>query len=61
MTWLHHGRVRLADIVRQRGQRPLNLRKMPGQVVRLVLVDPAGAWAQDAPRMEVRLGWEVGG
>ncbi|HXG13459.1 MAG TPA: VIT domain-containing protein [Gemmataceae bacterium] len=50
-------RARLADVVRQRGERPLNLLRLPGQVVRLVLVDPAGAWAKAAPRLEVALGW----
>jgi Ca-activated chloride channel family protein len=50
-------RARLADVVRQRGERPLNLRKRPGQAVRLVLVDPAGAWGQGAPRLEVALRW----
>jgi Ca-activated chloride channel family protein len=50
-------RVRLTDLVRQRGERPLNLRKRPGQAVRLVLADPAGAWAQGTPRLEVALRW----
>jgi Ca-activated chloride channel family protein len=53
-------RVCLADIVRQAGKRPLNLRKLPGQVVRLVLVDPAGAWAQAPPNLEVALRWSAG-
>jgi Ca-activated chloride channel family protein len=52
-------RVRLADVIRQRGQRPLNLAKQPGQVVRIVLADPAGAWAKAAPRLEVALGWSA--
>jgi Ca-activated chloride channel family protein len=52
-------RVRLADLVRQRGERPLNLAKRPGQAVRLVLVDPAGTWAQGAPRLEVALRWRA--
>ncbi|MBA3531664.1 MAG: VWA domain-containing protein [Ardenticatenales bacterium] len=50
-------RVRLADLVRQGGKRPLNLRRQAGQVVRLVLVDPNGAWASGAPSMEVSLEW----
>jgi Ca-activated chloride channel family protein len=50
-------RVRLADVVRRRGERPLNLSKGPGQVVCVVLVDPAGAWAEGAPQIEVVLGW----
>lgn len=35
-------RVKLADLVRQRGQWQLNLRRQAGQAMRLVLVDPAG-------------------
>jgi Ca-activated chloride channel family protein len=49
-------RVRLADLVRQGGARPLNVRRLPGQVVRIVLLDPAGAWARNAPPVEVFLG-----
>ena len=49
-------RVRLADLVRQGGERPLNLRRRPGQRVRVVLIDPAGVWASGAPAIEVGLG-----
>ncbi|MBI3989468.1 MAG: VWA domain-containing protein [candidate division NC10 bacterium] len=51
-------RVRLADLVRQGGERPLNLVREPGQVVQIVLVDPAGAWATSAPQIEVELAWQ---
>jgi Ca-activated chloride channel family protein len=50
-------RVRLADLIKQRGERPLNLRKGPGQAVRISLADPAGAWARGAPRIELALAW----
>jgi Ca-activated chloride channel family protein len=49
-------RVRLADLLRQGGERPLNVRRQPGQVVRLVLLDPSGAWASGGPALEVSLG-----
>ena len=49
-------RVRLADLIRQGGERPLNVRHQPGQVVRIVLLDPNGAWAAGAPSLEVALG-----
>ncbi|HZS01277.1 MAG TPA: VIT and VWA domain-containing protein [Chloroflexota bacterium] len=49
-------RVALADLVRQGGERPLNLRWQPGQPLRLVLRDPAGVWAGGAPALEVSLG-----
>jgi Ca-activated chloride channel homolog len=49
-------RVRLADILRAKGTRPLNLRWQPGQMLRLVLSDPAGVWAQTPPQLRVALG-----
>jgi Ca-activated chloride channel family protein len=49
-------RVRLADLVRLGGERPLNLVRQPGERVRLVLVDPAGTWADGAPKLEVEIG-----
>ncbi|HZS03025.1 MAG TPA: VIT domain-containing protein [Chloroflexota bacterium] len=49
-------RVALADLVRQGGERPLNLRWRPGQLLRLVLRDPAGVWARGAPTLEVSVG-----
>lgn len=52
-------RMRLVDLVRQHGERPLNLSKLPGQVVRIVLLDPAGAWAHSTPQIEVALGWKT--
>lgn len=50
---LPRARIRLADLVRLGGARPLNLRKGPGQAVRVVLVDPNGAWAADTPGITV--------
>ena len=47
--------VRLADLLRQGGERPLNVQRSPEAVVRLVLHDPAGAWAAGAPTLEVFL------
>jgi Ca-activated chloride channel family protein len=49
--------VRLADLVRQRGERPLNVRRGQGEALRVVLVDPAGVWAGGAPSIEVALEW----
>jgi Ca-activated chloride channel family protein len=49
-------RVRLADLLRQGGERPLHIRHQPGQALRLVLLDPAGAWASGGPEIEVSLG-----
>ena len=54
--------MQLEDVVRQGGRRPLNLLKRPGQAVRIVLLDPAGAWARSAPSsIEVTLEWEAWG
>jgi len=48
-------KVSLADLLRQGGERPLNLSWRAGDVVRLVLVDPSGAWHAAAPAIEVTL------
>jgi Ca-activated chloride channel family protein len=48
-------RICLADLLRQGGRRPLNVRYRPGQVVRLVLLDPHDAWASGAPPLPVIL------
>ena len=50
-------RVRLADVVRQGGRRPLNVRRDAGQVVRLVLDDSNGAWAGGVPALQLVLSW----
>lgn len=50
-------KVRLRDLVRQGGSRPLNLARAPGQALRLVLADPTGVWSGSAPRIEISLDW----
>jgi Ca-activated chloride channel family protein len=50
-------RVRLADLVRQGGVRPLNVQRQAGQRVRLVLVDASKARAASAPAIQVALHW----
>ncbi len=52
-------RVKLVDLLRLGGRRPLNLRRDADQVVRLVLVDPSGAWKGTVPGMEIVLGWKA--
>jgi hypothetical protein len=49
-------RVRVADLIRQRGERPLNLLRRPGERVKLVLFDAAGVWARDGEAVEVEVG-----
>lgn len=49
-------RVRLADLLRQGGERPLNLTWAAGQPLRVVLSDPQGSWAGRAPALEVTIG-----
>ena len=49
-------RVKLADVLRAGGRRPLNIRRDAGQSVRLTLEDPSGAWKDGVPAMEVVLG-----
>ena len=48
--------VRLTEMIRQGGERPLNLAWRANQVLRIVIVDPAGAWAGGGPEIEVLLG-----
>jgi Ca-activated chloride channel family protein len=50
-------KVKLADLVRQGGARPLNLSRKRGEALRLVLVDPAGVWSEGSPHIEVALEW----
>ncbi len=50
-------KVKLADLVRQGGARPLNLSRNRGEALRLALVDPAGVWSEGAPHIEVVLEW----
>jgi hypothetical protein len=47
-------KVKLADLLKQRGVRPLNI-SIAGARVRVVLSDPAGAWAQSATKLEISL------
>ncbi|QJW98864.1 VIT and vWA domain-containing protein [Frigoriglobus tundricola] len=49
-------RVKLADVLRQGGRRPLNLRRNVGEPIRLTLEDPSGAWAGGVPVVEIVLG-----
>jgi Ca-activated chloride channel homolog len=48
--------VRLSDLLRLGGERPLNLRRSGSARVRLVLRDDNRTWAQNPPRLEVLLG-----
>lgn len=48
-------RIRLADLARLGGRRPLNLRVPAGGLVRVVLVDGNGVWSTTAPRISVRI------
>jgi len=50
-------KVKLADLVRQGGARPLNLSRKRGEALRLALLDPAGVWSESAPHIEVALEW----
>ena len=49
-------KIRLSDLLRQ-GQRPLNVLRRAGQVVRLVLQDPTGALRPHPLALEITLRW----
>ena len=51
-------RIRLADVLRQGGRRPLNVRRSPGEVLQLVLADPEGKWQTGVPAFELTISWE---
>jgi Ca-activated chloride channel family protein len=51
-------RVGLADVLRQGGSRPLNIRWKAGQVIRLTVEDPDGRWQGGVPALEITLHWE---
>jgi hypothetical protein len=50
-------KVRVIDLLRQNGLRPLNLVRRAEERIRIVLVDPDGAWADSAPKIKVSLQW----
>jgi Ca-activated chloride channel family protein len=47
-------RIRLADLMRLGGARPLNLLVRPGDLLRVTLEDRNGAWAAGAPELVVK-------
>ncbi len=50
-------KVRLVDLLRQGGSRPINLSHQRGQALRIALVDPTGVWSEGAPDIEIGLEW----
>lgn len=51
-------KVRLADLLDQNGERPLNISRQSGERVRVVLRDPKAAWSGgEAPSLTVSLDW----
>lgn len=50
---LPRAQVRLADLIRAGGARPLNLRRAAGQAVRVVLSDPSGTWGSGSWKIRV--------
>ncbi|MGH2369337.1 MAG: hypothetical protein ACRDI2_14180, partial [Chloroflexota bacterium] len=51
-------RVRLSDLLRQGGERPLHLLRSAGQRVQLILTGASGAEPTALPPVEVRLAWD---
>ena len=46
-------KVLLDDLLRHRGSRPLNIQRTRGELLKIVLVDPAGVWKENGPALEV--------
>jgi hypothetical protein len=62
LLWLFVGdltapraKVALADLLRQGGERPLNLSLKSGEIVQLTLLDPQGEWPSEITGLEIRL------
>jgi hypothetical protein len=51
-------KVRLADLLAHGLERPLNLARTTGQVLRIVLVDRNAAWSHAAPSIQLVLLWQ---
>ncbi|HEX3150636.1 MAG TPA: VIT and VWA domain-containing protein [Gemmataceae bacterium] len=51
--------IRLADVLRQGGRRPLNLRRAASEELRLVIRDPEGKWHTGMPAVTMVLDWEA--
>jgi hypothetical protein len=47
--------VKLADLLRQRGERPLNVALRPGAVVKIVLSDTSGDMQKNSQNLKVSL------
>ena len=48
-----HIKVFLRDLLLHRNSRPLNIQRTRGELVKIVLVDPAGEWVKKAPVVEL--------
>jgi Ca-activated chloride channel family protein len=46
-------KVFIKDLLRQGGNRPLNIQRTRGELVKIVLVDPDGEWSTKAPAMKL--------
>ena len=53
-TALPRARVRLADLLRT-PERPLNVARRPGDLLRLVLTDPEGRLAEGKPAVQIEV------
>jgi len=46
-------KVFLKDLLQHQGSRPLNIQRTRGELLKIVLVDPDGTWAKNAPALEL--------
>jgi Ca-activated chloride channel homolog len=52
-------KVRLTDLLRQGGEKPLNIARAEEELIQIVLQDSSGAWAGGAPEVRISLGWQA--
>jgi len=48
-------KVSIKDLLQHQGVRPLNIRRMNGELLKIVLIDPDGEWEKNCPEIEVMI------
>ena len=48
-------KVFIKDLLQHQGGRPLNIRRMDGELLKIVLIDPDGEWEKNCPEIEVMI------
>ena len=49
-------KVSIKDLLQHHGDRPLNIRRINSELLKIVLIDPDGEWENNCPEIEVMIG-----